>query len=636
MSADTNILPPRLVLPLRILVFITGSILVFGFVSLGFVTGVQVIYDGYIYPGVSVGGVDVSEITPQEAVTRLTSALDFSDRGKIVFRDGENIWVAAPKDVGFFLDAEHNIQKAYDVGRRGTLWQRLSDQYQAWRMGVNLTPDFVFSEPVAHIYLERIAQDIEIPTIEASLKVDGINVIAVQGQVGRYLDIPGTVSLLSHQLGTLQDGEVPLVIVEKPPEIMDVSKQAEVAKRILSESLTLKIPGASEGDPGPWVFERERLAQMLAIERVMDGDKPVYEVRVGTEALRSFLESIAPDFDKEPKNERFIFNDDTGELELIKPATIGQELDIDASIEEIQKDLTEGKHTINLDMEYTNPEVTDDATAESLGIKELVSAHTSYFYGSSAARIQNIATASARFHGYLVAPGETFSMAEVLGDVSLDTGYEEAWIIFGDRTIKGVGGGVCQVSTTLFRTVFFGGYPIVERHPHAYRVYYYEQTPSGGVDTRLAGLDATVYVPLVDLKFKNDTSNWLLMETYVNAAARTLTWKFYSTSDGRTVEWSTTGLMNKKDPPDPLYTENPDLDKGEIKQVDWAVEGADVTVTRTVYRDGEVLYKDTFTTHYMPWRAVCEYGPGTKGMPPEDPDPDNPCKPDTTKKKKNN
>jgi len=541
MSADTNILPLRLVLPLRILVFITGSILVFGFVSLGFVTGVQVIYDGYIYPGVSVGGVDVSEITPQEAVTRLASALDFSDRGKIVFRDGENIWVAAPKDVGFFLDAEHNIQKAYDVGRRGTLWQRLSDQYRAWRMGVNLTPDFVFSEPVAHTYLEWIAKDIEIPTIEASLKVDGINVIAVQGQVGRHLDIPGTISLLANQLGTLQDGEVSLVIVEKPPEIMDVSKQAEVAKRILSESLTLKIPGASEGDPG-----------------------------------------------------------------------------------------------INLDMEYTNPEVTDDATAESLGIKELVSAHTSYFYGSSAARIQNIATASARFHGYLVAPGETFSMAEVLGDVSLDTGYEEAWIIFGDRTIKGVGGGVCQVSTTLFRTVFFGGYPIVERHPHAYRVYYYEQTPSGGVDTRLAGLDATVYVPLVDLKFKNDTSNWLLMETYVNAAARTLTWKFYSTSDGRTVEWSTTGLMNKKDPPAPLYTENPNLDKGDIKQVDWAVEGADVTVTRTVYRDGEVLYKDTFTTHYMPWRAVCEYGPGTKGMPPEDPDPDNPCKPDTTKKKKNN
>ena len=141
-----------------------------------------------------------------------------------------------------------------------------------------------------------------------------------------------------------------------------------------------------------------------------------------------------------------------------------------------------------------------------------------------------------------------------LGDVSLDKGYAEAWIIFGDRTIKGVGGGVCQVSTTLFRTVFFGGYPIIERHPHAYRVYYYEQTYGGGNNSEWAGLDATVYVPLVDFKFKNDSENWLLMETYVGD--NYLNWKFYSTSDGRTVEWETTGLTNIQDPPDPLYQEN--------------------------------------------------------------------------------
>jgi vancomycin resistance protein YoaR len=277
-------------------------------------------------------------------------------------------------------------------------------------------------------------------------------------------------------------------------------------------------------------------------------------------------------------------------------------------------------------MEYDLPDVTSDATAESLGITELVSSHTSYFYGSSTSRVRNIKTASARFYGVLVSPGETFSMAEVLGDVSLDTGYEEAWIIFGDRTIKGVGGGVCQVSTTLFRTVFFGGYPILERHPHAYRVYYYEQTYGGGNDSRLAGLDATVYVPLVDLKFKNDTEYWLLMETYVGG--NYLTWKFYSTSDGRSVEWETTGLTNVQEPPDPLYQENEDLDKGEIKQVDWAVSGADVTVTRYVHRGGEIINSDIFTTHYMPWRAVCEYGPGTKGMPPENPSKRNPCKPD--------
>jgi vancomycin resistance protein YoaR len=211
-------------------------------------------------------------------------------------------------------------------------------------------------------------------------------------------------------------------------------------------------------------------------------------------------------------------------------------------------------------------------------------------------------------------------MSDWLGDVSLDNGYAEALIIFGNRTIQGVGGGVCQVSTTLFRTVFFGGFPIVERYPHAYRVGYYELRADGGYDTSLAGLDATVFAPLVDFKFTNDSDNWLLMETYVNQAARTLTWKFYSTSDGRQVEWQTSGLKGIVEPPKPVYEENPDLAKGEIEQVDWEVEGADVTVTRTVKLGGEVLYSDTISTHYLPWRAVYQYGPGTKGMPPKDND----------------
>jgi vancomycin resistance protein YoaR len=212
----------------------------------------------------------------------------------------------------------------------------------------------------------------------------------------------------------------------------------------------------------------------------------------------------------------------------------------------------------------------------------------------------------------LVAPGEVFSMGSVLGDVSLDTGYAEALIIYGNRTIQGVGGGVCQVSTTLFRTVFFGGYPVVERYPHAYRVYYYELDRAGNDNADMAGLDATVFEPVVDFKFKNDTPYWLLMETYVDVKARSLTWEFYSTSDGRSVQWNTSGLQNVVEPPDPLYQENPDLAQGQINQVDWAVEGADVSVDRTVTRDGQVYFTDQYNTHYLPWRAVFDYGPGTK------------------------
>jgi vancomycin resistance protein YoaR len=285
---------------------------------------------------------------------------------------------------------------------------------------------------------------------------------------------------------------------------------------------------------------------------------------------------------------------------------IGRTLDIPATIAAINEGLSSAQREIPLAFITTDPTVKDDATAQDLGITELVVSASTYFSGSSPERIQNITTASSAFHGLLIPPGGTLSMADILGDISLDNGYAEALIIFGDKTINGVGGGVCQVSTTLFRAVFFGGYPIIERYPHAYRVGYYEQGPGSPGP----GLDATVFVPMVDFKFTNDNPSWLLMETYVTGNNR-LQWKFYSTSDGRTVDWSSK-TSGKVDAPDDLYRENPDLAEGEIKQVDYHADGLDVVVNRTVTRNGDVLYTDTIKTHYLPWQAVYEYGPGTE------------------------
>jgi vancomycin resistance protein YoaR len=322
------------------------------------------------------------------------------------------------------------------------------------------------------------------------------------------------------------------------------------------------------------------------------------------------LLGIATQVDRHAENARFYFDDDTHQLVLIQNAKIGRMIDTDANVTAINAALLQGEHNVPLQIIENQPEVTDSSTAQELGITQLVSSETSYFYGSSAERIQNITAASAQFHGLLIAPGETFSMGDAMGDVSLDNGFAEALIIYGGRTIKGVGGGVCQVSTTLFRTVFYGGFPVVERIPHAYRVSYYEQTASGSVDTRLAGLDATVYFPLVDFKFTNDTPYWILMETYMGSSS--LTWKFYSTSDGRSVTWETTGPQNVAQAPKPLFEENSELRAGQIKQVDWAANGADVTVTRTVLKNGAVYFTDVFKTHYQPWQAICQVAPGTE------------------------
>jgi vancomycin resistance protein YoaR len=602
---------------LQALVALVAGLAFFIALLAGFTIAFDLSHSGKIFPGVSIAGIDLSGMTPGQASALITQRLDFPLRGSIAFQDGSRVWVAKPSELGLFLDPQTSAVAAYQKGRQGDPLERLSSQFQAWYTGVDIPPLLVFDERLAQKYLKNIAAEIDLPTIEASLAVNGIDVVVSPGQIGRTLDIDAALADLRAHLPNMTDGIINLVVYENPPLILDVSEQAEIARTILSAPLVLQIPNAEEGDPDSWTFEPFALAEMLDIERVDTSEGSRYQVALDTETMRPFLEGVAPRLARWPENARFIFNDDTRQLEVIQPAVIGRTLDVDATLQKINQRVAEGDHNLELVVNYTQPQVGDDATGEDLGVRELVASHTSYFYGSSGSRIQNIQVAASRFHGVLIPPGATFSMADALGTISLDDGYAEALIIFGGRTIKGVGGGVCQVSTTLFRTVFFGGFPIVERHPHAYRVGYYEQTAGGGINTRLAGLDATVFVPVVDFRFTNDTPSWLLMETYTNAAGRSLTWKFYSTSDGRTVDWNTTGPLNRVPAPEPLYEENPELAKGEIKQVDWEAEGADVSVTRTVMRDGQVYFTDTTNTHYMPWRAVYQYGPGTEGMPPE-------------------
>ena len=584
----------------------------------------EIAYHGRIFPGVRVGGVELGGLTPEEAAARLDIALTYPANGVITLTYGDQAWRFNPLNLGFALDNQTAAAEAFRIGREGGLLARLKTQLRARQEGINLPPVAVFSEPLALKAIADIAAGIDRPAKEATLALEGTKVLATEGETGQAVDRAATLARLRAVLPTLENATVPLVVVPLEPKIASSKETAAQLRRILAAPLKITLPRAGEGDPGPWKFSPDTLAPMLHI--VPHDDQFVIEVDV--QPLQGFLERLAPQLERTAANPRFHFDEETRQLVLVQHAVEGRTLNIPASLQALQEAILSGKHQVALAVDFTDPAVKDDATAEELGITELVGKHTTFFYGSSAARIHNIQVAASHFDGVLVAPGETFSMARVLGDVSLENGYQEGLIIFGDRTVKGVGGGVCQVSTTLFRTVFFAGYPIVERYSHAYRVIYYEETASGAADPKWAGMDATVYAPKIDFKFKNDTPYWILMEVDVQPQYRYITWKLYSTSDERTVEWDTTGLINETDPPPPEYIENDELEKGEIKQTDWAVAGGDVIVTRTVWRNGKVLYKDTFRTHYQPWRAVCEYGPGTEGMPPKHPDPDDPCKPD--------
>ena len=611
-----NIATSRNNLVKQILAILIGGFIVFSAIVIVWMIGYQLVYAGKIFPCVSVAGVDISGLTPNDAALKLSQTLSYPITGKVLFRDADRVWVASPAELGMVFDPSASALAAYDFGRKGGIFSALSRQISARGLGADVAPVVIFDQRVAYTYLQNIGSQVNQSVVEASLRLEGTNVVSEPGQLGRALNLDATLVYLAGQLQSFRDGEVPLVIQETAPKLLDVSSQAEAARRILSQPLTIAVPNFREGDPGPWTYDIPIVANMISVSVVDNAGVAEMQVGLDPNKLRESLNDLKIVVDQLPANARFIFNDTTGQIEPIAVSSIGRVMDVEASIVAINDALLRGEHTVLLSVAEQAPAVLDTASGTELGVTQLIAEQTTYFYGSSESRIQNIVAAAERYHGLLVAPGETFSMGNELGDVSLENGFAEALIIYGGRTIKGVGGGVCQVSTTLFRTVFFAGFPVVERYSHAYRVSYYEMDASGSVDPDFAGLDATVYFPLVDFKFQNDTPYWLLMETYVNVSARTITWKIYSTSDGRSVTWETTGPANVVPPPPPLFEENPEFKVNQISQVDYAAQGADVTVDRTVWRGGQVYFSDQFITHYEPWQAVCQYGPGTED--PED------------------
>lgn len=561
-----------------------------------------------IYPGVSVAGVDLSGLTMGEALIKLNTNFSYPTSGHITFTDGTDRWVYTPEQLGLSINTIASIDKAYRVGRSSNSLRNLSEQLNTSRVGLQIDPETTYDQRQSYARLQDIARQIDKPVVEAAIALNGTDISVTSGQIGYSVNILATLKQLENLLFSRQEGIVNLVIKETKPEIMDVSTTAAQTASMLSQPLTLVMPD-SDSSVGPWTIEPPDLAKLLIFQRSSDPAKAGFEISLNQPALENYLTGIAPAIALNPVNARMTFNPDSRTFNVIRNAVIGRALDVEASLTAVTEKFQAGEHTVSLVMKTIDPAVRDDTTPESLGIRELVFEDASYFYGSEPARLQNIHAASQSFHGVFVPPGAVFSMADYLTDISLENGYAEALIIVGDQTVTGVGGGVCQVSTTLFRTVFFAGFPIVERHAHAYRVGYYEQQANGWSNSNLAGLDATVYVPLVDFKFRNDTPNWLLMETYMDGYS--LTWKFYGTSDGRTVDWTTTGVTNIEPPPEPVYHEDPKLAEGQIKQVDWAVEGASVSVYRTVNKDGQVYLTDAFHTHYVAWPDQYTYGPGT-------------------------
>lgn len=251
---------------------------------------------------------------------------------------------------------------------------------------------------------------------------------------------------------------------------------------------------------------------------------------------------------------------------------------------------------LELPLKITQPEITLEKTND-LGINELIGFGDSEYDHSIPNRIFNVAHATKRVTNTIIAPGEEFRFNSALGEVSRRTGYKSAYVISGGKTILGDGGGVCQVSTTVFRAALNAGLPITKRKQHSYRVSYYELNQKPGID-------ATVYSGDVDLRFINDTPGHILILGETNSDELYMKMEIYGTSDGRTTEIVDHKTWGERRSPASVYYPTTDLAPGVIKQIDWSVSGIKASFKNvTKSKDGEIIREEEFYSNYVPWSA---------------------------------
>jgi len=494
------------------------------------------------------------------------------------------------------------VRAAYRPGRRDGLLESLQAQAQLLYTGQDIPETWAFDEKKGLLYLQLLAERVNRPPRDATLSMLDLHAEAIPAQVERTVDVAATQALLFAQMTARTGGEVPLVVIETLPQIVDATAAQAQIERFLASPLTLALPEEEPGadEIGPWTLEPVDLARILILEVVQNADGAgLWQARLDAQPIVAFVESITEAVHRDPVNARLDFEETSGTVSETSPSQPGRELDAEATVALVLERAAGDQRTITLPLKAIEPEISA-ANAAKLGIRELISEGISYFRNSSAGRANNIAVAAARFNGVIIPPGETFSFNEHLGEVSSATGYEESVIIWGDRTRVGIGGGVCQVSTTAFRAAFWAGYPVVERHAHGFRVGWYEPP---------VGLDATIYAPQVDLKFRNDSPYYLLIKTTVDLTATTLKFRFYSTKPDYTVEMEGPFESNHVPQPEPIYEEDPSLATGQKVQVEWPKEGLDVTVHRVLKKDGQEIHRDTFFSHYLPWAARYRVGP---------------------------
>jgi vancomycin resistance protein YoaR len=602
LSQAIKLAPPKraaLWIPLFLLV-LAGSLLVLVVFAL---LAYQIIFLNRAYPGVTVADTDVGGMSRSQIIAVVESlARDQLDRPITITADDQS-WTFTGQQMGMRVDAAATADQVFAVGRHGNLVTDIATHFDLLRTPHSIEPIVRYDTGPTNQVLMQLGEAVNYPPQNAEIRItpDGIVEVTLS-QRGRRLHIDS----IKPQIEAAIFGNGPQNITAITQQILpaidmaDLNRVQEQARALLGQPLAFNVstPDGLE----TWQLEPHQLAPLLTVtEQVNSSGKPQVDLAFDAEQLRPYVEQMAEAINRDPVSAEIYFDTETNRLAVSSPSRAGQQLDVEATLAQVEAVVAIGGNKVNLPVSLIPAQISSD-DLDSLGIEALVSEQTSYFAGSSQGRMSNIELAASKFDGVIIPPGQIFSFNEHLGPVTKEEGFDESLIIFGNRTTVGIGGGVCQVSTTVFRAALYGGFELVERWAHGYRVSWYETNSA-------PGLDATIYTPDVDLKFRNDTDHHLLIHTETNLEDGTVTFKFYGTPTDREVIVSEPIIENISRPPAPVYEADPMLPPGTVKQIDWAKDGMDVTVTRIVKEGDTVLHDDEIVSQYRAWRDVYQVSP---------------------------
>ncbi len=545
---------------------------------------------GRIHPGIKIAGVHVGGLTAGQARNRLTAKLHSALKEPVQVSYLENSWQVTPDQFNTKVSIPKSVARAYAVGREGGLIVRLQQ-----RLACRLKPKkiaLVYSADYKSIsnFVNTMAGTIDKNPVDAGIKIEEGKASITPSQIGIKLDKPQAFALIKTKLVSLSSRNIEAPVTIMPVEITEENTKdaLKAANEMMSSSLTLKYAETN------WLVDSQDIGGLIEFRKTPANEtKKVLKLQaeLNPDKVKTYVNELAKDVNVDPQSAEFQVD---GEAVNILASKNGVKIDADAALSKMQKVLLSNPpREVLLTTRTVEPERTTEE-AKAMGIKERVSVFTTSYSAGNVPRVNNIHLLSKDLDGTIIAPGKIFSFNGTIGPRTAEKGYKEAPTIVQGELVPSVGGGVCQVATTLFNAIFFAGYPVVSRQNHSFYIDHYP-----------AGRDATVSWGGQDLKFKNDTETYLLIKTWCSSS--TVTIGIYSTDYKTDVSCEATDFTNFQ----PFATKTTDdagLPKGQQVTESGGIEGRDITVFRTVKRDDKVVRKDKFFSRYKPKQAVVRVG----------------------------